>query len=192
MQPWAYIVMLGGFALAYALFLPSRARNKDSGADKQSLKEVEAALELYMTDVERENRELLELLDSIKTQSQSNQAAVQEQLSELNGRLDAMQQRTSQLETRMAANENGLLQLALSGGKETNAHAQQPEVQTKATDDPAVDIKAKPVSTIKLRYPQLFELHNEGKSIDAIAKKTGMQSGEIQLILQLAKQEESA
>ncbi|QWU14150.1 hypothetical protein SAMN04487895_101433 [Paenibacillus sophorae] len=190
MQPWAYIVMLGGFALAYALFLPSRARNKDSGVDKQNLKEVEAALELYMADVERENRELLELLDSIKTQSQTNQAALQEQLSELNGRLDEMQHRTSQLETRMAANENGLLQLALSGGRGTNA--QQQEVQGKAIDEPPADIKAKPVSTIKLRYPQLFELHSEGKSIDAIAKKTGMQSGEIQLILQLAKQEESA
>ncbi|MDT3424544.1 DNA-binding transcriptional MerR regulator [Paenibacillus forsythiae] len=190
MQPWAYIVLLGGFALAYALLLPSRARNKNGGADKQSLKEVEAALELYMADVERENRELLEVLDSIKTQTQSSQAALQEQLGELNGRIDAVQHRTGQLETRMAASENGLLQMALSSGKDTNA--QHSAASANAIDEPSAGAKARPVSTIKLRYPQLFELYSQGKSIDIIAKKTGMPSGEIQLILQLAKQEESA
>lgn len=121
MQPWAYIVLLGGIALAYALLMPARVRGKDSPGDKQSLKEVEAALELYMSDVERENRELLELLGTIKTQSQSNQAVIQEQLGELKGQLDALQHRTSQLETRVAANENGLLQMAITAGTAESA-----------------------------------------------------------------------
>ncbi|BCG59658.1 hypothetical protein [Paenibacillus sp. URB8-2] len=189
MQPWAYIVLLGGIALAYALLMPARVRGKDSPGDKQSLKEVEAALELYMSDVERENRELLELLGTIKTQSQSNQAVIQEQLGELKGQLDALQHRTSQLETRVAANENGLLQMAITAG--TAESAKRGEGSEDGIDKPEAEIKAKPVSTIKLRYPQLFELDSQGKSIDIIAKKTGMQRGEIQLILQLAKQEES-
>lgn len=189
MQPWAYIVLLGGIALGYALFLPARARRIDSAGERQGLKEVEAALELYMADVERENRELLELLGSIKAQSQSNQAALQEQLAELKGQLDALQHRTSQLESRVAANENGLLQMAISGGAAGSAKGA--DSPGEGNDKPADEIKAKPVSTIKLRYPQLFELDSQGKSIDIIAKKTGMQRGEIQLILQLAKQEES-
>ncbi|MBY9081913.1 hypothetical protein KIH86_17110 [Paenibacillus sp. HN-1] len=182
MQPWGYIVLLGGCALVYALLLPSRNRNKESGGDKQTVKEVEAALELYMADVERENRELMDVLGSIKNQTQNNQASLQEQIGELKGQLDSLHHRIAQLENRTAATENGLLQLAISG----------PAPREGSEDkDQETEPKTKPVSTIKLRYPQLFELHEEGKSIDAIAKKTGMQSGEIQLILQLAKQEES-
>ncbi|MNC80265.1 hypothetical protein D3C75_1330060 [compost metagenome] len=41
------------------------------------------------------------------------------------------------------------------------------------------------------RYPELFELYGKGKSIDMIAKTMGLQRGEVQLILQLAKKEES-
>lgn len=48
-----------------------------------------------------------------------------------------------------------------------------------------------PVNTIKRRYTALFEMYEAGKSMDMIAKSTGMQRGEVQLILQLAKQEES-
>ncbi|MNB64145.1 hypothetical protein D3C81_63320 [compost metagenome] len=182
MQPWAYIVLLGGCALAYALLLPSRNRKKEGGGDKQTVKEVEAALELYMSDIERENRELMEVLGTIKMQSQNNQAGLQEQIGELKGQLDSLHHRIAQLENRTAATESGLLQLAISGP----APREESEDMGEETES-----KSKPVSTIKLRYPQLFELHEEGKSIDVIAKKTGMQRGEIQLILQLAKQEES-
>ncbi len=43
---------------------------------------------------------------------------------------------------------------------------------------------------IKQRYAELFELYELGKSMDFIAKKLGMNKGEISLILLLAKQEE--
>ncbi|WKL01189.1 hypothetical protein Q0F98_31440 [Paenibacillus amylolyticus] len=45
--------------------------------------------------------------------------------------------------------------------------------------------------SIKDRYAELFTLHAEGKSMDAISKQTGIQRGEVQLILQLAEREES-
>lgn len=185
MQPWGYIVLLGGCALVYALILPSRSRRKNGSEDRQTIKEVEDAMELYMSDIERENRELLDLLASVKTQSQNNQAVLQEQIGELKGQLESLHHRISQLESRTAAAENGILQLAISGTTQRQGNLAQDNVQ------PVQPEKAKPVSTIKLRYPQLFELYEEGKSLDFIAKKTGMQRGEIQLILQLAKQEES-
>ena len=50
---------------------------------------------------------------------------------------------------------------------------------------------APPVHSIKSRYAELFDLYEQGKSIDMIAKTTGLQRGEVQLIIQLAKQEES-
>jgi hypothetical protein len=46
--------------------------------------------------------------------------------------------------------------------------------------------------SLHYRYPELFELYNQGKSIDMIAKAVGIQRGEVQLILQLANKEESS
>jgi DNA-binding NarL/FixJ family response regulator len=45
--------------------------------------------------------------------------------------------------------------------------------------------------SIKDRYTELFRLYDEGKSMDAISRQTGIQLGEVQLILQLAEREES-
>jgi hypothetical protein len=177
LQPWVYIVVLGVVAIGYALLLPARARDKN--AEKHSLKETEAALELYVADIERENEEMVKLVTGLKHQSQANQEALQEQISELRAQLAEQQQKSLQLEAAIINNKS-----------ETK--------ETAAADKPAEEIliiekeaQQKPVSSIKLRYPKLFELNEQGKSIDAIAKIAGLQRGEVQLILQLAKQEES-
>ncbi|WP_410510848.1 hypothetical protein PaeBR_11965 [Paenibacillus sp. BR2-3] len=191
MQPWVYIVLLGVFAIGYALMLPARARN--GNAEKRSLKETEAALELYVADIERENEEMIKLVSGIKQQSIANQGAFQEQLSELRTQLAEQQLKSLQLEARVAAGENGLLQMALTNNKE-NSETRDTDAVNKLAADNTIsepEIQSKPVSSIKLRYPKLFELNEQGKSIDAIAKTAGLQRGEVQLILQLAKQEES-
>lgn len=69
---------------------------------------------------------------------------------------------------------------------------QQPQAQLEAelpAEEPAEEAEA---SSIRNRYADLFEMYQAGKSIDAIAKKLGRNKGEIQLILQLSKQEEAA
>lgn len=191
MQPWVYIVLVGVAAILYALLLP--ARMKEGKAEQQSLKETEAALELYMADIERENEELVQLVSSIKQQSQTNHVAMQGQISDLQLQLTELQQNSLLLEGRVTNEEKRLKELEVS--VEKGSH-----VKVMAMGDPSVtaemssiqpEVKAKPISSIKLRYPRLFELHEQGKSIDSIAKTAGLQRGEVQLILQLAKQEES-
>jgi hypothetical protein len=44
--------------------------------------------------------------------------------------------------------------------------------------------------SMKSRYKELFSLHDQGKGVEAIAKKLGMNKGEVILILQLSRQEE--
>ncbi|MBW7461685.1 hypothetical protein K0U00_47285, partial [Paenibacillus sepulcri] len=56
--------------------------------------------------------------------------------------------------------------------------------------EPLAPAEIKP--TIRSRYLELFELHDGGKSVDSIARKLAMNKGEVQLILQLSKQEEAA
>ncbi|OMD61646.1 hypothetical protein [Paenibacillus odorifer] len=191
MQPWVYIVLVGVAAILYALLLPARV--KEGKANQQSLKETEAALELYMADIERENEELVQLVSSIKQQSQTNHNVLQGQVNELQSQVVELQNSSLKLEARVAEEEKSLKELAVSV-------EQGSKVKVGVNEDPSLsaemssvspDVKAKPISSIKLRYPRLFELHEQGKSIDSIAKTAGLQRGEVQLILQLAKQEES-
>ncbi|KTD87577.1 hypothetical protein [Paenibacillus etheri] len=188
MQPWVYIVLVGVAAILYALLLPARMR--EGKADQQSLKETEAALELYMADIERENEELVQLVSSIKQQSQTNHSAMQGQISDLQLQLTEIQQNSLLLEGRVSNEEKRLKELEVS--VETGPHVKGGDPSVGAgMSSIQPEVKAKPISSIKLRYPRLFELHEQGKSIDSIAKTAGLQRGEVQLILQLAKQEES-
>ncbi len=189
MQPWVYIVLLGVAAILYAFILPARVR--DGNTDKQSLKETEAALELYMADIERENDELVQLVSSIKQQSQSNQLVMQEQISDLRGQLIDLKNSSSLLEARVAEDEKNLQQLTHAYEMSATAAAAGVTPQSVESGVEQPEEKQKPISSIKLRYPRLFELHEQGKSIDSIAKTAGLQRGEVQLILQLAKQEAS-
>jgi tellurite resistance protein len=184
-------VLVGAVVIVYALRQP--AHGKKDSSEKQSLKDTEAALELYMADIERENSEMIQLVSSIKQQSQNTKAALQEEISGLREQVAEMQKSTLLLEARLIAEEKGLLQLTASFAKGA-AGVQTAESEQRAAVNKPVGMpepKAKPVSSIKLRYPRLFELHEQGKSIDSIAKTAGLQRGEVQLILQLAKQEES-
>ncbi|WP_313641226.1 hypothetical protein [Paenibacillus sp.] len=191
MQPWVYIVLVGVAAILYALLLPARV--KEGKAEQQSLKETEAALELYMADIERENEELVQLVSSIKQQSQTNHNVMQGQISELQSQLTELQQSSLLLEARVTDEEKSLRELAVSVEKGSYGKVAAIEDPSDGTEKSSIqpEMKAKPISSIKLRYPRLFELHEQGKSIDSIAKTAGLQRGEVQLILQLAKQEES-
>ncbi|GGF80124.1 hypothetical protein GCM10010912_26450 [Paenibacillus albidus] len=191
MQPWLYIVLVGAVAIVYALMLPARAREEKAG--NQKLKETEAALELYMADMERENDELVQLVSSMKQQAQSNMNTIQEQMTGLGTELLELKNHSHQLEARLLAEEKKVAELAASYEQAVSRSAVQ-AAQNSAPVPPEADSSEpvlRPVSSIKLRYPRLFELHEQGKSIDSIAKTAGLQRGEVQLILQLAKQEET-
>ncbi|QUL52609.1 hypothetical protein KDC22_19400 [Paenibacillus tritici] len=183
MEPWVYIVLVGAVAIVYALRLPARAGREDS-EEKKSLKETEAALELYMADIEQENSKLLQLVGSIKTQSQTNKTDLQEEIGVLREQVGELHKSLLLMDARLTAEEKERLQLAAAFTWEgSSAQTEKPPAEA--------PVKPKPVSSIKLRYPRLFELHEQGKSIDSIAKTAGLQRGEVQLILQLAQQEES-
>jgi hypothetical protein len=191
LDPWVYIVLVGAVAIVYALRLPAKASKEDSD-EKKSLKETEAALELYMADIEHENTELLQLVGSIKAQSQSNKTALQEEIGTLREQVTELSKSLLLLDARLTAEEKGLLQLAATFSREPSAAQSAENASAAPTAEAEIQpARQKPVSSIKLRYPRLFELHEQGKSIDSIAKTAGLQRGEVQLILQLAHQEES-
>lgn len=213
-DPWVYIVLLGLAALVYALFIPER---KAAAQAKTSANhELEATLEQYMSDIEQENSELIDLVSQMKQDFVSKQLAQQEQITELRQRV---------IEVELASRE----QTSAAGGTSTSASAlnevgldpvqETPDVvvsevalselsdaaiQTAAAMTVAEEIVQDSAESIiepeqgsqvpelvRDRYPQLFELYSSGKSIDSITKTLGIPRGEVQLILQLAKREES-
>jgi len=191
LKPWMIVVILGAAAIVYALMLPKRQVSKT--ADKeQVVREVEATLEQYMADIERENEELVELIGQMKQDMTSRQLAQQEQLTEMRQRLMLLEQQNASYEARLFEFEKGNLQsasAALAQQEEAAAALQQDRQDESLEPEGAEEVPKEP--SIRERYPELFELHAQGKSMEAIAKFTGMQKGEVTLILQLAKREGS-
>lgn len=178
MKPWIYIVLLGIAAVLYAFMLPKR--REETVSSERVVKEVENTLEGYMAEIQNENEQLVELVSQMKKELDAKQQAHQEQVSDLRQRMLAMERKMTESETRLRTAEEKLAQAAAAASLSAGAAAASSEAD-----------HAPPVHSIKSRYAELFDLYEQGKSIDMIAKTTGLQRGEVQLIIQLAKQEES-
>ncbi|WP_106766042.1 hypothetical protein [Paenibacillus faecalis] len=176
---WIYIVLLGIGAVLYALMLPKR--QDETVTSEQVIKEVESTLEQYMGEIQLENEQLLDLVGQMKKEQAVRQEAQQEHLSEMRQRLLAVEQQIAAAEGRLSTAEALL----------TSLPEDAPLEQTAAAEEEADQEVPTPIPSIKSRYSELFDMYEAGKSIDMIAKSTGMHRGEVQLIIQLAKQEES-
>lgn len=210
-EPWFYIVLLGAAALLYALMLPSRSNSAKPVRGGQE--EVEATLEQYLAEIEKENDELINLVSQMKQDFSAKQLSQQEQLVELRQRLN---------EVELASRENGVkigdLELRANSVQAKGGAAQSPSTQPILgssapiapsmsaeellsevapgleiieESDPAEEPQESNSPTVRERYAELFDLYNQGKSLDMIAKAVGIQRGEVQLILQLARKEDS-
>lgn len=184
-DPWFYIVLLGLAALIYAMLLPNR-KSPDKSTD-HGLGDIEVTLEQYMSEIEKENDELIDLIAQMKQDFTSKQLAHQEQIVELRQRIIEIEQTNN-----VAVLQPVQLPLPLE-----KAHSSVPSVEdtqaavlvAEASSEFEV-VETKAPESVRDRYPELFDLYEKGKSIDMIAKTIGIQRGEIQLILQLAKREE--
>jgi len=174
LYPWIYIVLLGAAAVLYAFMLPKRREESASG--EQLVKEVEATLEGYMAEIQQENEQLVELIRKMK---EEQSAKLMEQAEQWSARIVELEKKAAASEDRLRAAEDRLEKVLSSVTEDRQAGA-------------ASNREAEAhMPSIKERYAELFEWYEQGKSIDMIAKASGMQRGEVQLIIQLARQEES-
>ncbi|MGZ0040792.1 DUF6115 domain-containing protein [Paenibacillus ottowii] len=171
-QPWIYIVLLGAAAVVYAWLLPKRQPSR--GTEEAVVQKVEATLEQYMADIENDNDELIELVSGMKQEHAVKQAALQEQVAELRSRIVELE-RQAML---------GAVSVPVLDSEE--APFVTMEEQT-ALQEPQTEQEPE---SIRDRYQELFAMHEQGKSVDYIAKQSGIQRGEVQLILQLAERED--
>ncbi|MGW8956147.1 DUF6115 domain-containing protein [Paenibacillus sp. NPDC055715] len=204
-QPWIYIVLLGTAAVVYAWLLPKRQAGR--GTEEAVVQKVEATLEQYMTDIENDNNELIELVSGIKQEHAVKQASFQEQVAELRNRIVELERQAAltSVSTQTVPGSEVLLHTgtphqavtAYSQFRNTQSaismQAEQLDASIVAVEEQVPLQEAEPEAqqeSIRERYQELFSLHEQGKSVDYIAKQSGIQRGEVQLILQLAERED--
>lgn len=190
MQSWQYIALLGAVIVVTAAILPkSKSKQTSEGSTHKQIEQMELSFEQFMANMEKEHDDLVKMLSSsLQTMREedllkSDQIArlekrcaeLEQQLSSLSHESVALGTKVSLLSTNTAATDAGIMPLSN-------------EQQEALTNEPA------PIdeNSIHNRYAELFEMYEQGKSIESIAKKLGKNKGEVQLILQLAKQEENA
>lgn len=192
---WIYIVLIGAVAIVYGFLLP-KARNVAATAQSMAtVDKVEDTLEHYMAEIEKENEEIIDLVSKIKQESTAKQLALQEQLTEMRQRLIQLEQKPDPVIMPSAvppvANmQNPAYTQTQGTGTQGDALRESAARMAQQYSEPVVEEQPDKTERIQDRYQELFALYENGKSIDTIAKTVGLQRGEVQLILQLAKQED--
>lgn len=199
MDPWLYIVMLGFAITGFAWMMP-----RNAGKPEEKAFAGEDAYRQLLEDLEAENRELFDAVAKFK---QENDATVEKlgrrvvemerQMKEWTDGPIAASPAEAPLPPLSPPSPNAALnaasQLPISLRPTPNGHDIDPAAREVAVgfapEDPAIEPGAPP-TTIRGRYPELLDMHDNGRSIEHIAKATGKNKGEVQLILQLARREE--
>ncbi|MWC26539.1 DUF6115 domain-containing protein [Paenibacillus sp. MMS18-CY102] len=183
LAPWGYIVLLGAFVLVLSVALP---RKKSVPEKANQTQNMEIALEQFMENMESDNRELVELV-------KQNRIENSQQLEQREQRINDLEQRCMDLETKLEQAAQFMVQQAAASApltKPMQGEAQFEEAIISSDIEEVPHVDSRP--TIRSRYAELFEMYDQGKSIESVARKLEMNKGEVQLIIQLAKQEEGA
>ncbi len=178
MNLWIYLVISGILAILWAIILPKQSKKTKQG---NSLDDLENSLNSFTEGIQEDKRELSERIQYLKREHEL-------QKNELMMRIEYLERKSSQVEedTRRVARtveEEILYQARLASGR----LADGAQVPAGAVDH---DPEPLPPQTLRERFPELFELYDQGKSIEFIAKKIAMNKGEVILIIDLAKQGE--
>lgn len=190
MEPWLLIVLLGAVAVVYAVVSP---RKPAAGSEQtSSVRNMETALEQFMENMEADNREMVELVTNAQKEAKQQAKERDERIKQLELRCNELQ--LSLAEQHEKAHNEKVQHASLSRTPQHVIPSREDAAEARIIVPEPEEIVEPPVpaATIRSRYTELFSLHDSGKSIEAIAKRMNMNKGEVQLILQLSKQEEES
>lgn len=197
--------MAGLFFVVLSFFLPSKRKAES----RQDMEQWEETLEVFLNELEEDNEKLLETISNLKRQQEQMMDKLSARIDELDSRVREQERELRQLALARLEQQASFSPAPASDhiGNEVvppqdNRNVSEPSVSNGMSEaleapvnDPFSDHGTPDVETapqalsVKARYPELFRLYNEGKSVDSIAKRLGMNNGEVSLILRLAKQE---
>jgi len=186
-ESWQYIALLGAVIVVFAFILPKQSKQSSiNKSSKDELEKMEFALGQFMENMEQQHDELVNVLTSNINQLKDDNRQKSEQLSALEKKYAVLEEQISTLSHAYVALETKYQFVTQSANSASQLASEQINVDT--TEQ--VESHEPDPNSIHMRYSELFELYDAGKSIEFIAKKLGKNKGEVQLIIQLAKQEE--
>ncbi|MCM3745982.1 hypothetical protein M3223_01300 [Paenibacillus pasadenensis] len=188
LQPWHYIVLIGALVLVWANLLSRRRKSGNASAEQApaaGLQQMELALEQFMENMEESQRSLADMVSVSKEQERAEAERREQRIAELEKQCQSLHE---ELQKQAAAAAPAVEALAVEySAPLAESSTAQLHPALAAPEPPA---SAAQMPGIRERYKQLFELYDEGRSIEQIAKRLGMNKGEVMLIQQLARQEE--
>ncbi|MEY9092088.1 hypothetical protein [Paenibacillus sp. RC84] len=206
MEPWQMIVLLGLVIVVFAGVIPrSAAKRGGQGPSAQLVKELEESMAHFASDLEQQNQALIDLFKETQREHKL-------EVAKLTARLEVLERRSVDGSgAAVQAGRQSAPDLSRHGSRSTEPHVYaEPAVQTHesalptprltqteefAAADAAASVqpqeapRTEPELSVRARYAALFELHDQGRSTEQIAKQLGMNKGEVMLIMQLAKRE---
>lgn len=183
MQPYLqYIVLFGAVVIVGAFVMPRK--KQDRTLPPQTIQNMETALEQFMEKMEQDNEELVLLVRKAQQETKSDAERKEQRIAQLEKKCELL---TEQLQLTLSHSASLALQNAAhsqTGAIDSIEH----EAKQAQKQEPIIE-ESPMMNSIQTRYTELFMLYEQGKSIEMISKKLGMNKGEVQLIIQLAKQE---
>jgi hypothetical protein len=181
-QPWLYIVLFGLIFIVYAKIIPKT--NTVKGQSNPTIHEIEEAMEHFTAELDEQNQALIQMLAETKRDYEV-------QTAKLTSRVEILEKQsihTNQELSKLGFAYEELQKKALHKSEAAPIlDTQLPAVSVESVVD---EIDSPITMNLKTRYAELFALYEQGKSTEYMAKKLNMNKGEINLIFQLAKQEE--
>ncbi|WP_168122174.1 hypothetical protein [Paenibacillus sp. HB172176] len=191
MDPLQNIILIGAVVIVGAFLMPKKRKPAESMRTVQSM---ETALEQFMESMEKDNADVMNLITASQeankkeTDEKDRRIAALEARCEQLGQLLEHSMKQSQPDDHVDTHEVVSLKSQASSEQASLAEANHAAADARSPNS-GKEQDANKEQSIQARYAELFELHHNGKSIEAIAKSMGLNKGEVQLIIQLAKQE---
>ncbi|RAV03537.1 hypothetical protein [Paenibacillus sp. YN15] len=182
-EPYIYVVLIGLCILVFS-FVFAKPKKQASSEAPQIMQEVEETMEGFLAELEEDNKKLLDTIAHMKENHNLSLQKMTERMERLEQEFHQERQDWKRLVLMTAEN---------AGQAQARAAAPAPPPQPLQPEPaPVPEEPPKPIAGIRGRYEEVLRLHDEGKSVDYIARKCGLNKGEVNLIIQLALQEEEA
>ncbi len=185
-SPWLSVVLLGVAITGYAWMMP-----KPSSKGKDSEFSSESAYEQLLEDLEAENRELVDAVAKFKREQDETVDKLSRRIVDMEHQMKLWSLQAATTAATAAPIPAATPEFRQDEPATTDAPSQPHTfVQPEPVKDPEPEPIQVPPTSIRGRYPELMALHDKGRSIEQIAKTLGLNKGEVQLVLQLARREE--
>jgi archaellum component FlaC len=184
-QPWVFIVLFGLVFVVYATIIPKTSVAK--GQANPTIHEIEETIEHFTVELEEQNKALIQMLAEMKRDSEV-------QVAKLSSRVESLEKHSAQASQELSKLGFAYEELQKNARNQADLHiipgsSNKPNIAVKENNQEQ-EPEPPVAMNLKTRYAELFTLYEQGKSTEYMAKKLNMNKGEINLIFQLAKQEE--